>query len=78
MWVLVHEGDGWLISSAVCLYIVEDGVAVSGGQFKTGPYSSTNSVSLTYTDGSSCGSSSYSTTIVFRCRPGMQCYVIAV
>jgi len=64
------HSDGWLD-----LYIAEQTesgkVAVSAGQFKSGPYRSTNSISLSYTNGSSCGSSTYSTTIVFRCRPGM-------
>ena len=57
-------------------YIVDESdsgrVAVSAGQFKTGlSYTSSQSLSLSYTDGSPCGSTSYSTTIVFRCRPGM-------
>ena len=63
------------LTNPACLYVAEQTesgqVAVSAGQFKAGPYRSTDSVSLSYTDGSSCGSSSYSTTIVFRCRPGV-------
>jgi len=48
-------------------------VALSAGQFKTSlSYRSSNSLTLSYTNGSSCGSSSsYSTTIVFLCHPGM-------
>jgi len=64
------------MNNCSCLYVVErtesGTVAVSAGQFKTGlSYNSADSVSLLYANGSSCGTSSYSTSIVFRCRPGM-------
>jgi len=65
------------VGNRSCLYVVEQTesgtVAVSAGQFKTGlSYSSAGSVSLLYANGSSCGTSSYSTSIVFRCRTGMR------
>jgi len=63
-----------LSDHSVFSHIVEPGgVAVSAGQFKTAPsYKSSNSMTLHYTGGSACGSgSSYSTTIVFLCQPGV-------
>lgn len=61
-------------SAAVCLIKqTESGRTIaSAGQFKTGlSYQSSNSISLHYTNGSSCGTSTYSTTVAFRCQPGM-------
>jgi len=66
----------WLpLHSSTDLYFAEQTasgtMAVSAGQFNSGPYRSTDSISLAYTDGSPCGSSSYSTTVIFQCRPGL-------